>query len=315
LLSARDHLLTDGTENKDTEDYRGANQLLSDIHWPFDVVADEHLSVAELSRFRLLVIPTLQYFSKEHGQIVLEYLEQGGHIFFCGQCAVLDQHGQPHPEPQFGLVKIRATKAPRGYIKTLFPIDDERLKAANIATVELDASLKALGHMIAMSATRREGSPLEEPQYPLDETDLAVMVTGRRGNGQFTYVGYPFFLEYVKQGLPVIGEAFTKLVADFYRPSVWVEAPGVVEAIYNQIGNELRVSLISAITSRPAKGKHINIEELLPIMGSKIVVRDRKVRRAVDLAGHELPLTEEKGRAVVTIPHLDQYDLISLELG
>jgi len=314
LLSERDHLLSDGTGNKDSEDFRGAHELLTDLHWPFDVVADEHLSLDELSRFRLLVVPSLHYFSKEHRQIVLEYLEKGGHIFFCGRCAVLDQKGRPHAEPEFGLVKIRETPAPRGYIKTLFPIDDERLKAANIATVEPDAGLITLGHMIRMSTPKREGSPLEEPQYPLEETNQPAMVTGKRGNGQFTYVGYPFFYEYVNQGLPVIGQAFTKLVGGFYQPGVWVEAPAVVEAIYNQLDSKLRISLVSATTSRPGKGKHINIEEVLPIMGIRIVLRDRKVRRAVDLGGHELEVTTEKGRTVVAVPHLGQYDLISLEL-
>src|SRR5258708_1924338 len=88
----------------------------------------------------------------------------------------------------------------------------------------------------------QEGSGVhQEPAFPLEETDLPVMVSGRKGQGQFAYVGYAFFTEYLHQGLPVIGEAFTKLVADFYRPSVWVEAPTVVEAIYNKLGNEIRV--------------------------------------------------------------------------
>jgi hypothetical protein len=314
LLSERDHLLTDGTGIKDSEDFRGAHELLTDLHWPFDVVADEHLSLDELSRFRLLVIPSLRYFAKEHRQIVLEYLEKGGHVFFCGRCAVLDQQGRPHAEPEFGLVKIRETHAPRGYVKTLFPIDDERLKAANIMTVDPDASLRALGHMIKMSTPKREGSPLQEPPYPLGETNLLVMVTGTRGAGQFTYVGYAFFHEYINQGLPVIGQALTKLVGDFYQPGVWVEAPTVVEAIYNRLGNELRVSLVNGGTARPSSGSFINIVEVDPIMGTNIVVRDRKVRRAVDLAGHMLPVTTERGRVLVTVPHLDQYDLVSLEL-
>jgi hypothetical protein len=50
-------------------------------------------------------------------------------------------------------------------------------------------------------------------------------------------------------------------------------------------------------------------------MGTKIVVRDRKVRRAVDLAGHELVVTREKGRTVIAVPRLEQYDLISLEMA
>jgi len=307
--------LTEGTDNKDSGDFNGAHKLLTDLHWPFDVVADEHLSLGELSRFRLLIVPSLQYLSKEHRQIVLDYVEKGGHLFFCGRCAVLDRNGRPHMEPQFGLVKIRETRAPRGYVKTLFPIEDERLKAANIATVEPEAGLKVLGHMIRMSAPRREGSPLQEPPFPLQETDLPVMVAGRRGEGQFTYVGYAFFQEYLDQGLPVIGQAFTKLIADFYQPSVWVEAPTVVEAIYNQLGDELRVSLVNGITARPAGGAYLNIVEVIPIMGTRIVVRDRKVRRAVDLEGHEVPIASKGSSTAITVPRLNQYELVSLKLG
>jgi len=315
LFSERDQLLTEGRDNKDSGDFNGAHKLLTDLHWPFDVVADEHLSLGELSRFRLLIVPSLQYLSQEHRQIVLDYVEKGGHLFFCGRCAVLDRNGRPHTEPQFGLVKIRETHAPRGYVKTLFPIDDERLKAADIMTVEPDGSLRVLGHMISMSAPRREGSPLQEPPFPLRETDLPVMVTGRRGEGQFTYVGYAFFQEYFDQGLPVIGQAFTKLVADFYQPSVWVEAPTVVEAIYNQLGDELRVSLVNGITARPAGGAYVNIVEVIPIMGTRIVLRDRKLRRAVDIAGRSLSIANKGGEATVTVPRLEQYDLVSLELG
>jgi hypothetical protein len=313
FFSERNQLLTQDApfpDNRDSQDFNGANKLLTDLHWPFDVVADEHLDLAELSRFRLLVIPAVQYMSKEHRSIILEYLEKGGHVFFCGQCAVLDRDGRPYGEPQLGLVKTGQAQPGRGYVKTLFPIDDERLKAVNIATVEPEAGLKALGYMIRMSASKREGSPLQEPPYPLEETEIPVMVTGRRGKGQFTYVGYPFFYEYMNQGLPVIGQAFRQLVGE---PSVWVEAPTVVEAIYNRLGNDLRVSLVNGVTARPSES-FLNIVEVIPITGAKLVVRDRRVRLATDLDGRELPVRVEEGRSVVTVPRLDQYDLITLEM-
>jgi len=144
---------------------------------------------------------------------------------------------------------------------------------------------------------------------------LPVIVTGRKGKGQFAYVGYALFREYLKQGLPVIGEAFTKIVGDFYRPSVWVEGPAVVEAIYNRLGDEIRVSLVNGITTRPTTDGYVNMVEVIPIMGTKIVVRDRKVRRAVDLEGRSLSIDNKGGKATVTVPRLEQYDLISLDLA
>jgi hypothetical protein len=316
LFSERDHILVENMPHQyDADDFKGAHKLLTDLHWPFDVVADEHLNLEELSGFSLLIVPSLQYLAKEHRQMVLEYLEKGGHVFFCGRCAVLDQDGRRHGEPEFGLVKVRETEQLHDYVKTVFPIQDERLKTARVATVEPDPSLTVLGKLIQMSRPRREGSPLGEPPFPLYETDLPVIVTGRKGRGQFAYVGYALFREYLKQGLPVIGEAFTKLVGDFYRPSVWVEAPAVVEAIYNRRGDELRVSLVNGITTRPTADGYVNIVEVVPIMGTKIVVRDRKVRRAVDLEGRSLSIVNKGGKAAVPVPRLEQYDLICLEMG
>jgi hypothetical protein len=98
------------------------------------------------------------------------------------------------------------------------------------------------------------------------------------------------------------------------EPSVWVEGPSVVEAIYNQKGNELRVSLVNGVTARPSLCSCVNIVEVIPIMWTKIVVNDKRVRRAADLDGRELPVRAEKRGVVITVPRLDQYDLISLEV-
>jgi len=317
LASERDQILTDDTASPDNPDFYGANRLLTDLHWPFDVITVEHLDLAELAGYRLLVIPSLQYLAAEHRQVLLDYLEQGGGVFFCGRCAVFDHAGRPHAEPQLGLVKIRETHEPRGYVKPVFAMGDDRLKAANIGVVEADPRCKVLGWLVPLSVTHREGSPLQEVAYPLQgETDVPVMVTGRKGQGQFTYVGYAFFQEYMKQDLPVMGEAFSKLVGGFYRPTVWVEAPMAVEAIYNQLGDELRISLVNGVTTRPAgEGSYTNIVEVIPIDGVKILVRDKKIRRAYDLAGHELPVTAEDKTTVATVPRLGQFDLVTLESG
>jgi hypothetical protein len=321
LASERDQMLTD---NRSFPDFYGANKLLTDLHWPFDVVTAEHLSSTDLSSFPLLIVPNVQHLSAQPRQVVLEYLRKGGHLFFSGRCAVLDENGKPHLSPNFGLVKIQQeTQAPRGYIKTSFPIDDERLKAAQIMIVEPDAKHKVWARLIQLSATRREGSPLEDVAYPLRETDLPVIVAGEEGKGNFTYVGYRFFEEYLNQTLPVIGRVFTHLVTPYFEPVVRVEAPTVVEAIYNQKGSELRVSLVNGITGRPSGGQtsdtelfgRVNIVEVIPVLDTKILLRGRKVRQATNLAGEQLHVTMEQGNTVIRVPRLEQYDVVTVELG
>jgi hypothetical protein len=321
LYSERDQLLT---HPNDYADFYGANKLLTDLHWPFDVITDDHLSMDELSRFRMLIVPNVQYISAEHRHLVLEWLEKGGSLFFCGHCATFDRAGKLHPEANFGLVKIKETHAPRGYVTTVFPIDDDRLKASDIATVDASTSQRVLGRLVQLSATRREGFPLGDVAYPRRQTDLPVMITQMKGKGHFTYVGYGFFKEYLKQDLPVIQQTFVGLVSEFYQPAVWVEAPSVVEAIYSQTKAELRVALVNAMTGRPSGGGdqftvpeargYINITEVIPISGLRIILRERAVRRASNLAGEDLPMSTRGDQTVVTVPRLEQYDLITVEL-
>ncbi|HVH85326.1 MAG TPA: hypothetical protein VM912_01280, partial [Terriglobales bacterium] len=189
-----------------------------------------------------------------------------------------------------------------------------------------DASHQIMGRLIRLSATRREGFPLEDVAYPLETTDQPVIVIGRKGKGQFVYAGYRFFQEYHEQNLPVIADVFRHLVDGFYKPAVWVEAPTVVDAIYNQLGRELRIALVNGITAKPSNAAnpvsdrtepsgYTNIVDVIPIANTRILLRERRVRRATDLAGNELRIENEGTNTVITLPHLDQYDLITVRLA
>ena len=324
LSSERSELLTKG---RGYDDFYAASKLLIDLHWPYDVVVANPLIADDLAPFQLLIIPGVEHLSANDRQLVLDYLEKGGNAFLCGRCATADEHGKPHADPNFGLVKIaQETHAPRGYIKPSFPIDDERLKAADIVTVEPDASHQIMGRLIRLSATRREGFPLEDVAYPLETTDQPVIVIGRKGKGQFVYAGYRFFQEYHEQNLPVIADVFRHLVDGFYKPAVWVEAPTVVDAIYNQLGRELRIALVNGITAKPSNAAnpvsdrtepsgYTNIVDVIPIANTRILLRERRVRRATDLAGNELRIENEGTNTAITLPHLDQYDLITVRLA
>jgi hypothetical protein len=323
LSSERNEALT---ADRGLADFYAASKLLIDLHWPYDAVTANPLAAESLAPFRLLIIPDVKYVSAADRQVVLDYLDKGGNVFLCGRCATVDELGKPHADPNFGLVSIaQETHAPRGYIKPSFPIDDERLKATDIVTVVPDADHKVLGRLIRLSATQREGFPLQDVAYPLEATDQPVMVTGRKGKGQFVYVGYRFFVEYHKQNLPLIAEVFRHLVGEFYKPAIWVEAPTVVDAIYNQFGPELRIALVNGITAKPSgaanpntetqEGGYTNIVEAIPLADLKILLRGKKVQQATNLMGEKLGVTMERGNTVITLPRLDQYDLVTVELA
>ncbi|HVA00544.1 MAG TPA: alpha-amylase family protein [Terriglobia bacterium] len=321
LVYERDQTITgDGYQ-----DFYGANKLLTDMHWPFDVTTETELLKPGLERYRLLIVPTVQHLPSAQTEAVLQYVENGGNLFFCGPCALYDEEGKPHPSSHFGLVEIaEETRQPRAYVKTMFPIDDERLVAADITTLAPDAGHRVLGTYIRPSVYRSSNSPFIDSPYPGRPTNLPVLVTGKKGKGQFAYAGYRFFVEYLKQDLPVFAQAMNHLVADFYQPDVIVEAPRAVEAIYNQLGSELRISLVNSVTGRPSgtgmfphseRPGFNNIIEIIPIHDIKISLKAKRVCRATNLNGKELPVSSLQGRTVVTVPRLEQYDVITLELA
>jgi hypothetical protein len=308
----------------DYADLAGANKLLTDLHWPFDVITEESLNPKDLSPYRVLVVPNIQYLSADYGRKILDFVEGGGTLFCCGKCAVFDDNGKPAAAPNFGLVRTQETNEPRAYIKPRFPIDDERLKAMNILIVEPDPRHEVLGTYVSPTVITSPDSRFKDAAYPGRLTDTPVIVRGSKGKGWYVYAGCRFFHEYLKQNLPIFGQALTQMLAKLYRPSVWVEAPTVVEAVYNQLGSELRISLINGSTSRPAGGgmyqdadqrAHINVVEVIPISDVKILLRGKRVRRATDLAGRVLRVVAEKDRTVVMVPRLKQYDVITLELA
>jgi len=320
LASERSFNLSD---YDDYTEYYACHKLLTDLHWPFNVINEGQLDDLVPSATPLLIVPRIQYLSAPALGSILRFMTKGGNLFFCGQCAVFDEYGKPHPQRNLSLVSTHDTGYPTAYVKTLFSIDDARLKAADISTVEGAEDLSVLATLIEPTVTEIPGKPFKDTPYPGKVTHHPVIVAGTNGKGRFAYAGYRFFREYLSQNVPVIGQAFTRIVGEFYQPAVWVKAPSVVEAVYNQTGNELRISLISAVTSRPSGGSmfgdpnqrgFINIVEVIPIAGIAIHVRGR-VGRATDMDGRQLRISATPDSSAVHVPRLDQYDVISLEMA
>jgi hypothetical protein len=82
---------------------------------------------------------------------------------------------------------------------------------------------------------------------------------------------------------------------------------------------------VNGITAKPCgtanllpdaqDGGYTNVVEVIPLLDTKILLRGKRVRQATNLAREELAVTTEHGNTVIRVPRLEQYDLITLELG
>jgi hypothetical protein len=203
-------------------------------------------------------------------------------------------------------------------------MSDQRLKVASTLTVEPTEGVRVRATLIQPSVFRTPGQPFTDAPYPGKTTERPVIVSGTFGKGRFIYFGFEFYSEYVNQGLPVYSEVLRTLLDGTYQPSVVVTAPTAVEAVYSQLGSELRIALINGITARPAGGGmwaeptqrgYINIIETIPIHNVQIRCRGRVARRATNLDNRQLPIRHEAGEEVIAIPPLEQYDVITIEFA
>ena len=104
LLYAQGSALLDPDQELD---FVGAYRLLNELHWPFDVIAEHHLTAAQLGAFRLLVIPNARHLTPEAVAAVREYVHAGGRLLFTHETASADLAGEPLPRPGFGFVAGR----------------------------------------------------------------------------------------------------------------------------------------------------------------------------------------------------------------
>jgi hypothetical protein len=107
---------------------------------------------------------------------------------------------------------------------------------------------------------------------------------------------------------------------EFYHPELWVEGPSMVEAIFNRFGNEVRIVLNNGIHSKTIAGDmwagedskrgHTTLAEVVPVHNLAVKVRGRAVAEAFDLKGRPLNVRRTGGVATISVPVLEQYEVV-----
>jgi hypothetical protein len=298
-------------------DFAGAYAMLTQLHWPFDVVTEEALNEKELERFRVLVVPNIVHLSPARVAAVRQYVEKGGKLLFCYRSATLDDYAAPLAEPSFGLVKIiAATDNQVSFIRPHWKLSSRFLRVVPVCVVEPDGEWEVAGTLVnpALRVTATEW--VSHNMMPGEETTTPVIFRGRRGQGQFVYYAFRIFDEYVAQAVPALREAFEHGMRQIYEPQVWVEAPRNVEAVFNRLGQELRIVLINGIHSKVIAGDmwanegarrgHTTLDEAVPVHNVSIQVRGR-VREAFDLRGKRRKTVTRGDTTSILVPVVEQY--------
>jgi hypothetical protein len=93
------------TGDKDFEGaMRGVQRLLAENHYQYGFVSDKLLSEEKLKQFKVLFLPNVAALSKEHVQLIANWVKQGGKLISSFQTSLSDENGLARKD--FGLSEV-----------------------------------------------------------------------------------------------------------------------------------------------------------------------------------------------------------------
>jgi Hypothetical glycosyl hydrolase 6/Beta-galactosidase trimerisation domain len=307
-------------------DFSGAYAMLSQLHWPFDVITEFDLLMERLEKLAVLIVPNTVHLSAGQATAVRQYLENGGCLISCYRSSMKDPDGNDLEQPSFGILKITGDSENQvSFIRPKWKTRNRYLRTSSIALFQTTNPSEVFATLTNPVLRVTETEWVSHNSMPGDDTNSPAIVEGLCGKGRFVYFGFRIFDDFVEQGQPSLREAFEVTFRNLYEPRVWVETAGNIEAVFSQTKDRLRIALINGITSkimtgdmwageRGARG-HVTIPESVPVHEILIKANGITVQSASDLKGTNLPVKRVGTVTTVVIPILKNYDLVELVLG
>ena len=309
--------------NPDEElDFVGAYRLLTELHWPFDVIAERDLTVEALRRFRLLIVPNTRCLTPEASAAIAAYVTGGGALLFDHETATVSPSGQPLPQPGFGLVQI-ASPLPHAasFLKPASPLSSAHLRVTETLAFQPATDVQTWATHVLPNIDVTGERWVSHNVAPGEETDQPAVVSGASGQGHYVYCAPRLFAETIRQGLPALREFLTALLRHLYQPSLWVEAPAIVEATFSRQGDDLVVCLVNGPVGKPALGGlmlmretpgYLAFDEFLPIHDVRIHLRGQQVVEASDGRGRPLVISVTADDTLVTLARMEEYAVVRI---
>lgn len=296
-------------------DLEGAYKIFCDLHLPFDICTDTQVTSLDLSQYPVIVVPYSAYLTNKVGDRLRKYVEAGGTLFFTYRSAQWNDNAKAVAEPYFGLVRLGEDWDNQiSFIRSKHPLGDTYLRVHEVAKIENGNDYDVLATLTdpALRVTPTEW--VTHNVIPGKDTTSPTLIRGKVGRGVFIYSAFRLFKEHLQQGLGVYRRLIEKTLASEYQPRFQVHAPRVVEAIYNQLGDEVRITLINGTTNKPSgPGNKIDIDEIIPLHGISISAR-AQVTEAWDMRGRKLACSTEDGAQKIEVPVLRQYEVVHVRL-
>jgi len=315
---------------------RGYYCALQEAHIPFDVVSDKFIDDDLLAAYRVLVLPNCACLGDAAAAAIERFVAAGGSLVATFDSGACDLDGRKRAVPALAALCGVTVQGRRSGLKSSYAriesADDPLL--ANIGNTDIVPNEGALvevvaaaGHSVPLTlippVIAHSGATISIPEYSAvrSGTNVPVAVHGRHCAGRTVYLANTMDALFYHYGFPDLGLILANAVRYGLGDAdvLFVEAPDFVDVTLRAQASRRLVHLINFPVAKPlSTGWRHPGRTMVPL--HEIVVGYRlapgeQVREA-RLASNEqtLAVTLRDGRACVSVPRLDDHEIVIFEL-
>lgn len=315
---------------------RGYYCALQEAHIPFDVISDKFISDQLLWGYRVLVLPNCACLSDEAAAVIERFVAAGGALVATFDSGAFDLDGRKRAVPALAALCGVTVKGRRSGLKSSYARIENAADPllANLGDTDIVPNEGALvevtpapGRSVPLTlippVIAHSGATISIPEYSAvrSVTDVPVAVHGAHGAGRTVYLANTMDALFYHYGFPDLGLILANAVRHGLGEAdvLSVDAPDFVDVTLRAQASRRLVHLINFPVAKPlSTGWRHPGRTLVPLRDIAVGYRPaagERVREA-RLASNEQPLevTLRDGRACVSVPRLDDHEIVIFEL-
>ncbi|MBI3959003.1 MAG: beta-galactosidase trimerization domain-containing protein [Chloroflexi bacterium] len=311
----------------------GWYQALVEARIPFEMVHDELLDPARLSRFKALILPNVACLSDEQCAQLRAFVEAGGGLVATHETSLYDETGAPRPD--FGLADLFGASVAgpvEGPMKNAYlRVEDAADGSVHPLLAGLEDAQRPIHGVYRLPTTPTAplaATPLTlvppYPDLPMEEvyprqpaTETPEVYIRQVGLGRVVYFPWDIDRAFWELLTPdhgrLLGNAAVWAAGD--DPLLTVSGSGLLDVAVWQQKASLAVHLVNLTNPFAMRGA---MRELIPVGAFTVCLRlpNEVSVRGVRLlrAGQDVPFAVEEGRLWVKVPLVTDFEVVGIDL-
>ena len=297
------------TKSRETKADTGANRMLLENHFLYNFI-DEN---ADLSVYKLLILPDASGYSPEMKKKIKEYAENGGKIIATGESIIengrfildfgAEYKGKNEFKPTYFIPTFETVNGTTEYVMRCDFNKFEATEGDVVGFMQNPYFNRTLEHFC---------SHAHAPNNPQESFHGAVI------NKNIAYIGWDIFSAYAEHGHLCFKELFTYIIKKMMgdEQTVFVSLPDKAVMTYTEQKAESRSILHLLFAHTTLRGTNTEvIEDTVPLYNVKCSIKCDEKPQSIKLVptGENLDFTYSNGRVEFTVPEVNIHQMVEIK--